>query len=171
MNYTLRTAGGDLPARVTFGTDGLDVTVDGRGHRVAVSPRAGTTHFTVTVDGTAYAMTVVRSGQSVTVLVGPDRYEFVVTRGPAVSRRAAGPAGSSRHDIIAPMPGLITSTAVRVGDSVEPGRVVAVMEAMKMQMEIRAPGMGRVLAVPARAGEEVGRGAVLVTIETTGIGE
>ena len=41
---------------------------------------------------------------------------------------------------------------------------------MKMQMEIRAPAAGRVLAVPARAGEEVPRGAVLVTL-ATGPGE
>ncbi|HEV8354520.1 MAG TPA: biotin/lipoyl-containing protein [bacterium] len=171
MNYTIRTAGGDRPARIRFGRGGLDVTVDGRSHRVAVCPRAGATQFTVTVDATTYAMTVVRSGQSVTVVVGPDRYEFVVSRDPAVPRRgAAGSGRPSRRDIPAPMPGLIKSTSVRVGDSVEPGRLVAVMEAMKMQMEIRAPEAGRVLAVLVRAGEEVARGAVLVTIETTGPG-
>jgi biotin carboxyl carrier protein len=133
---------------------------------VAVRPRAGTTQFTVTVDGTAYAMMIVRTGSSVAVVIGPDRYDFVVHRGStAASHAPAGPARHSRREVAAPMPGLIRSTAVRPGDIVEPGRVVAVMEAMKMQMEIRAPGGGRVLAVPVRPGEEVPRGAVLVTIE------
>jgi biotin carboxyl carrier protein len=169
--YTLRVGGRDLPARVTPDGATLAVELGGRMHTVAVSPRAGTTQFTVTIDGTAYAMGVTRSAHAVTVIVGPDRYEFAVTRGAVASRRGAAAAGpSSRRDITAPMPGLIRSTAVTPGDSVAPGRVVAVMEAMKMQMEIRAREAGRVIAVPVTPGEEVARGAVLVTIETTGAG-
>jgi 3-methylcrotonyl-CoA carboxylase alpha subunit len=165
--YTLRVRDRHLPARVTPDGESLAIELDGRLHTVAISPRAGTTQFTVTIDGTAYAMGVTRSAQAVTVIVGPDRYEFAVSRGAVASRRGEAAAGApSRHDIAAPMPGLIKSTAVAPGDSVEPGRVVVVMEAMKMQMEIRTPEAGRVIAVLARPGEEVARGAVLVTIET-----
>ncbi|MGH2349011.1 MAG: biotin/lipoyl-containing protein, partial [bacterium] len=157
MIYTLRgVRGNDRPARVTPDGSSMAVELDGRVHTVAVSPRAGTTQFTVTIDGTAYPMAVTRSAQAVTVIVGPDRYVFAVSRGAVVSRRGAAAAGApSRRDIAAPMPGLITATAVTAGDSVEPGRVVAVMEAMKMQMEIRAPEGGRVIAVLAAPGEEV----------------
>lgn len=170
MIYTVRRNGREIPVRVSRHGDGLAIEFDGRLYAVDVRPRLGRTHFLVTIDGTAHAVAVSRLNDAVGVVLGPDRYEFVILQGRPVPRRTEGAGGLSRHDIHAPMPGLVVSTRVVPGDTVAPGRVVAVMEAMKMQMEIRAPAAGRVLAVPARAGEEVPRGAVLVTL-ATGPGE
>lgn len=167
MIYTVRRNGQDSAARLVFANGGVAVELDHRRYAVEVAPRTGRTHYRVTIDGVPHAVTVVRSAGSVVVVRGPDRYEFSVVRGRPVRQAAdVGSRGSARQDVHAPMPGLVVSTMVQPGDTVVPGRVVAVMEAMKMQMEIRSPAAGRVLAVPAQAGVEVPRGAVLVALET-----
>jgi propionyl-CoA carboxylase alpha chain len=67
--------------------------------------------------------------------------------------------------LLAPMPGLLTKLDVKVGDKVEPGQPVAVMEAMKMENILRAPKAATVKATPAKAGESVAVDQVIVEFE------
>jgi pyruvate dehydrogenase E2 component (dihydrolipoamide acetyltransferase) len=62
------------------------------------------------------------------------------------------------------MPGKVLDIRVKPGDSVSFGQVVVVMEAMKMETEIVAPGAGTVASVNVNAGDAVETGAVLVTL-------
>jgi propionyl-CoA carboxylase alpha chain len=64
--------------------------------------------------------------------------------------------------LLAPMPGLLTKLDVKVGDKVEPGQPVAVMEAMKMENILRAPKAATVKATPARAGDSLAVDMVMV---------
>jgi pyruvate carboxylase subunit B len=73
--------------------------------------------------------------------------------------RSVGPA-----PLIAPMPGMIVRVNVQVGDTVQPGVPVVVMEAMKMENELRAQSAGTVSAVRVQAGAAVEKGAVLVEL-------
>ena len=75
----------------------------------------------------------------------------------------AGPTGPA--PIVAPMPGLIVRVNVAVGDTVEAGQGVVVMEAMKMENELRATAAGRVRSVEVGAGTAVEKGALLVSLE------
>ncbi len=77
----------------------------------------------------------------------------------AATAGAAGPA-----PLVAPMPGLVVRVAVAVGDEVSPGQGLVVVEAMKMENELRATAGGRVTAVHAVAGTAVEKGAVLVEL-------
>lgn len=77
----------------------------------------------------------------------------------ARSRAAQGPA-----PLVAPMPGLIVRVNVAPGDAVEPGQGLVVMEAMKMENELRAPAAGTVTAIRVTAGQAVEKGAVLVEL-------
>jgi biotin carboxyl carrier protein len=63
------------------------------------------------------------------------------------------------------MPGRVVRVLVGQGDSVEAGQGVVVVEAMKMQNEMKAPRAGRVVSVSAREGAAVGAGESLVVIE------
>ena len=63
------------------------------------------------------------------------------------------------------MPGLIVKVLVSVGDSVEPGAPLVVMEAMKMENELRAAGAGVVAAIEVREGQNVESAALLVRFE------
>lgn len=76
---------------------------------------------------------------------------------------AAGPSGPA--PIIAPMPGLIVRVNVVAGDTVEAGQGVVVMEAMKMENELRATAAGKVRSVDVAPGTAVEKGALLVSLE------
>jgi len=67
--------------------------------------------------------------------------------------------------LLAPMPGLLTRLDVAVGDHVEPGQAVAVMEAMKMENILRAPKAATVKATPVKAGDSVAVDQVIVEFE------
>jgi biotin carboxyl carrier protein len=77
----------------------------------------------------------------------------------AAARAAAGPA-----PLVAPMPGLIVRIQVQAGDEVAAGQGLVVMEAMKMENELRATAAGVVKAVHAVAGTAVEKGALLVEL-------
>jgi biotin carboxyl carrier protein len=63
------------------------------------------------------------------------------------------------------MPGKVVRVLVAVGDAVEAGQGVVVVEAMKMQNELKAPRAGTVIAMAAGIGATVTAGEVLATIE------
>lgn len=70
-----------------------------------------------------------------------------------------------RQQVIAPMPGKVIRLLVKAGDGVEAGQGLAVIEAMKMQNEIRSPKRGRVERVLAKEGQTVNAGEVLAWVE------
>ena len=80
-----------------------------------------------------------------------------------LSSANAAPTGPA--PIVAPMPGLIVRVNVAVGDAVEAGQGVVVMEAMKMENELRATAAGRVRSVVVGAGTAVEKGTLLVALE------
>jgi propionyl-CoA carboxylase alpha chain len=67
--------------------------------------------------------------------------------------------------LLAPMPGLLTRLDVAVGDKVEAGQAVAVMEAMKMENILRATKAATVKATPAKAGDSLAVDQVIVEFE------
>ena len=77
----------------------------------------------------------------------------------AASQKDVGP-----KPLVAPMPGMIVRVSVQVGDAVLAGQGVVVMEAMKMENELRSPSSGTVKAVWAVPGSAVEKGAVLVEL-------
>jgi pyruvate carboxylase subunit B len=80
-----------------------------------------------------------------------------------LSAANAAPAGPA--PIIAPMPGLIIRVNVAVGDAVEAGQGVVVMEAMKMENELRASTAGTVKSIEVSPGTAVEKGSLLVALE------
>lgn len=80
-----------------------------------------------------------------------------------LSAASAGPVGPA--PIIAPMPGLIVRVNVSVGDRVEAGQGLVVMEAMKMENELRATAAGTVKSVEVAPGTAVEKGALLVALD------
>ena len=83
------------------------------------------------------------------------------------ARRAPGRAAASsgRRSIVSPMPGRIVKVLVKAGDAVAAHQGLVVVEAMKMENELRAPHAGRVTDVKVVDGMSVEANAVLVTLE------
>ena len=67
--------------------------------------------------------------------------------------------------LLAPMPGLLTRLEVAVGDKVEPGQPIAVVEAMKMENILRAEKASTVKATSAKAGDSLSVDQVIVEFE------
>jgi biotin carboxyl carrier protein len=81
--------------------------------------------------------------------------------------RAAGRGGSTqgRQEITAPMPGKVVRVLVNAGETVEEGQGVVVVEAMKMQNEMKSPKAGTVAEVRTRPDATVAAGDVLIVVE------
>jgi pyruvate carboxylase subunit B len=117
-------------------------------HRVIVRRRRGRGSYTLSLDGFTFEV------------------EALDERARAIrdlSAAAATPTGPG--PVVAPMPGLVVRVKVERGQRVRAGEGLAVMEAMKMENELRAPAAGTVKAVLVAAGTVVEKGAVLVELE------
>ena len=100
------------------------------------------------------------------VVIAGRRHEFAVTDPRSLKARRGGGAGKhGPRPVKAPMPGRVVRVLVAVGDEVVEGQGVVVIEAMKMQNELKSAKAGRVVKVAAEVGETVLQGAVLVVVE------
>ena len=80
-------------------------------------------------------------------------------------RKQGALEAEGRQQIVAPMPGKVIRLLVKVGDEVEVGQGLMVVEAMKMQNEIRSPKKGRVERLQAKEGQPVNAGDILAWVE------
>jgi len=106
------------------------------------------------------------SGLPLEVIVGTTRYAITLND----PKRLGSAASASTHAgdgarLIAPMPGKVVRVLVALGDQVEAGASIVVVEAMKMQNEMKSPKAGTVIALNIETGDTVNGGDVLVVIE------
>jgi biotin carboxyl carrier protein len=121
--------------------------------------------YSVVLNGRSYEVKVVQGQDVFHVDLEGHRSTVEVQDPRKLIRRGRGGAGEGRQSVFAPMPGKVIRVLVAEGDSVDAGSGLVVVEAMKMQNEIKAPKAGRVVQLPARAGETVGTGEILAVIE------
>jgi biotin carboxyl carrier protein len=100
------------------------------------------------------------------VRVGSTDYK-VVLRDPKRLRASdlAGSHGEGSAQIVAPMPGKLVRVLVEAGVEVEAGQAIVVVEAMKMQNELKAPRAGKITSLTAAEGSAVTAGQLLAVIE------
>ena len=166
MKYVVDVSGRTVKVEI----DGDRVRVDGIEVAATLAELSGTPVALLTVGDTVRRVVVTRDsarGRYVLSLDGR-RYEVEAlderTRAiRQLSSSASGPKGPA--PLVAPMPGLIVRVNVDVGASVEPGQGLVVMEAMKMENELRSASAGVVRAIRVAPGSVVERGMVLVELE------
>ena len=83
---------------------------------------------------------------------------------PAPAPKAAPAPAANGSAVVSPMPGSILDVRVKPGDAVAEGQVVVTLEAMKMEIEVKAESAGVVSAVNVKKGDMVESGSVLVTL-------
>src|SRR5205807_8872034 len=107
-----------------------------------------------------------KPGHPVMLTVGTQSYASTLTH-PKRLRGAGGPATHTDKAarIIAPMPGKVVRVLVEIGDQVEAGAGIVVVEAMKMQNEMKSPLAGTVVTLNVSAGITVNAGEVLAVVE------
>lgn len=134
------------------GTRVLEVTGDDHG----LNWRDGCSVVRVHVDGETEKLTVTLAGSSIPVQVGVARVAGVGIKPPAT---AAGPLS-----VRAPIPGRVAKLLVAEGQSVTPGQGLLVLEAMKMENEIKAGRSGIVQAIRVTEGAAVEAAAELLVL-------
>ncbi|MCK5759075.1 MAG: biotin/lipoyl-binding protein, partial [Clostridiales bacterium] len=117
----------------------------------------------IKVNGKEYEVEVEQIGGDPVVAAAPKAAPTVATA-PATkaSPKAQGTEGSVK--ISAPMPGTILGVKVAVGDTVEKGQTLLILEAMKMENEIAAPEAGTVSSINVETGASVESGQLLASL-------
>jgi biotin carboxyl carrier protein len=142
--------------------------VDGRGYELEarfIHPGS----YLLLVDGHVYECHVDHveaKREALEVVVGNCSYAVTLTD----PKRLRSTQSSSAHadgtaQIIAPMPGKVVRVLVEAGAEVEAGAGIVVVEAMKMQNEMKSPKAGRVTSINVSAGATVNAGDVLAIVE------
>jgi pyruvate carboxylase subunit B len=149
--------------------DGGHATIDGATTVAALAEVEGTPVKLVTIGGVQHRVVARREGPKGRYVMWIDGWRFEAE---ALDERqrairdlgVAAAASSGPAPVVAPMPGLIVRVHVAVGDVVQAGQPVVVMEAMKMENELRATAAGTVERVAVEPGKVVEKGAVLVEL-------
>ncbi len=163
-----------------------DVVVDGKAHRIelergagdrwlckldgkkveADAVAAGPYVLSLIIDGKVYEVKREAWATDLHIWVGSARYD-VELRDPRAyrSRRAAGGDEAGPKKVVSPMPGKVLRILAPAGTKVEAGQGVVVVEAMKMQNEIKSPKAGTVQKIVAAEGSTVNAGEVLAIVE------
>ena len=142
---------------------GYRVLLDGTPLEVDLRETSG--HFvSLLIGGKSYEAGLEKRAGGYNVVLADDVVSVDLAEGtkgaPPPPRKATGPSR-----IAAPMPGKLVRVLVAPGQDVAAGDGLVVVEAMKMENELRAPRAGRVLQVPVREGQAVEAGALLVVVE------
>ena len=124
--------------------------------------------YSVLLDGRSYDARVARTIGHLIVSVQGHRFEIEVRDPRRWSPNAASRPGGDIETVRAPMPGKVVRVLIAPGDTVEAGQGVMVVEAMKMQNEMKASRAGRVLAVAAKEGATVTAGQPWLSARTDG---
>ncbi len=144
---------------IAYGHDGDYRMTHGEHHGEVHAARIGDGVLSARFDGQARRLPLRIDGPRVLVHdADGQRHAFV--RSPAFVWEAADAAGG--HQVSAPMPGRIVLVKAQAGDSVEQDQVLLVMEAMKMELSLKAPRAGTIESIGAAEGEFVEADAVLV---------
>lgn len=121
--------------------------------------------FNITVNGKAYDVSVEELGAGAPAPVAAPA-PAAAPAAPAPAAAPAAPAApvSGGTEVRAPMPGTVLELKVAVGDTVENGQTLLVLEAMKMENDIASPAAGKVASINVAKGASVNSDDLLVVI-------
>ena len=153
--YNFRINGHDYQVDVNSVEGGIaDVTVNGTDYKVELADAVP-----------APAQQAVRPAPQTVSTGAPAVTPQATAPAPQAAQTATASAPQGKGEVVtAPLPGVILDIKVKVGDAVNAGQTVAVLEAMKMENEIESTASGTVTAVNAGKGDSVLEGAAIITI-------
>ncbi len=137
------------------GSDPAAVTPVNEAVAPAPGPAAGpTAYYTVTVDGRPFAVSVAPGGE----------VESIAPAAPSAAASPSAAADKPGRTLPSPLAGNIIALKVAPGDRVDTGEVVVLLEAMKMETEVRATAAGVVTAINVKVGDAVAVGDALLVL-------
>jgi biotin carboxyl carrier protein len=139
--------------------DGSEFVVDGK--------KTGLANYSLIVDNRSFEVDVDISEDEYRVLVDGRSYHINLLdeRRMRVGGLQAGIELQGRQKVSVPMPGKVIAVLVSEGDKVERGQGLVIVEAMKMENEVRSPINGEVKEVRVKTGDALEAGTVLAVVE------
>ena len=139
--------------------DGNEFLVDGK--------KTGLTNYSLIVDNRSFEVDVDITEDEYRVLVDGRSYhvELVDERRVRLGGAQPGIQLEGRQQVSVPMPGKVIAVLAGEGDRVEKGQGLVIVEAMKMENEVRSPIAGEVKEVRVKAGDALEAGALLMVVE------
>lgn len=164
MKYEVEIEGRQVTVEIEKRGEEISANIDGRRYELkVVSPERGV--YTVFDSDRVYEASVWSSDQNLLrVKIGGSLFSTNVIdrkhRRPTTEHRTEG-----RQNLTSPMPGKVVRVLLSVGEDVAAGQGVLVVEAMKMQNEIKSPKSGRVIEVRISEGDNVNANQVLAIVD------
>jgi len=139
--------------------DGSEFLVDGK--------KTGVTNYSLIVDNRSFEVEVDISEDEYRVLVDGRSYhiDLLDERRMRVGGLQSAIQLQGRQNVSVPMPGKVIAVLVSEGDTVERGQGLVIVEAMKMENEVRCPINGEVKEVRVKPGDALQAGAILAVVE------
>ena len=166
MKFEVRIGGRECTIELHRDADHWQILIDGRAvdaDAVEIAPGI----FSILLNGKSYEVRVTPNpGGGLTLQTAHQEFVAEVVDPRAWrGRRHGALEAEGRQQILAPMPGKIIRVLVQTGEKVQAGQGLLVVEAMKMQNEIRSPKSGKVERLLAKEGQSVNAGEVLAWID------
>jgi biotin carboxyl carrier protein len=166
MKLRARIADQDLDVQLNVAGSRVVALVDGREYELEFQRQADGGYL-VLLDGQVFDCHV-ETNRKENLTVSLHDCSYTVAISDPKRLRGSNDSSDQHHgsaEILAPMPGKIVRVLVEVGSQIEKGTGVIVVEAMKMQNEMKSPREGSVKAVNVKAGDTVNAGDVLAIVE------
>ncbi len=165
MRYFVTIAGREVEVDLT----GHTPVVDGMPVEAQLSTLPGTRTRHLLAGGRSYPFAVQagdRKGRWI-LSTGAERFtaDAVDERTRAIREMTGGADAETEKTVVAPMPGMVVRVEVEVGQQVRAGQGVVIVEAMKMENELKAPADGVVARIEVQPGQTVDKGATLIVLE------
>lgn len=146
--------------------DQLNVRIDDGEWKVVRAKRIADARFTIrsSIDGDQVNFSAVIAPHSIAVFDEAGKTEFEIVAPKFLTAQDAA-SGSASAAVMSPMPGVLDKMLVKAGDAVKKGDPLAVIIAMKMEHVLKAPKDAVVKSVGGKPGDNVAKGAAIVTFE------
>ncbi len=142
--------------------------INGRNYKVIVEDVLDGDSAVLQVNGETYQVSILSQPAQAAPSAAPQAAATaspVAAPPPKAAPKPAAPSAGGGGAVTAPMPGTVLKILVNVGDAVTAGQTVMVIEAMKMENEIKANSTGNVSKILVSSGDNVAAGAPLINIE------
>ena len=164
MTYDVTIEGKNYRLELNHPEGGWECRLDGRAIEIdAILARRDV--LSIIIAGKAYEIKRERTATDMHLWVGSVRYAAQVRDPRSLRSRASADDGKGPRKLIAPMPGKVVRVLVKENAEVDAGQGLLVLEAMKMQNEIKSPKKGVVRKMVATEGASVSAGDVLAVVE------
>ena len=162
MKYSLKINKKIIPFELTDKDNNLEVIIDEKKYSVELV-RIDSNLYSLICDGSTYTIAIQKQGKEISLFFKGDLFTYEI---PSQRDKGGSENTSGIDKISAPMPGRVVKLLKSVGDIVTEGDGVVVVEAMKMESELKTTIDGKITEISVNEGDTLDLGAHILTVES-----